>query len=72
MEIMKSFGAHSDLYCMTEQFGICCLAQGHFESMVVDGRMLAVEGIEPMSKLEFVFLLKIFLDDRAALKAEII
>lgn len=40
--------------------------------MVVDGRMLAVEGIEPMSKLEFVFLLKIFLKDRAALKAEII
>lgn len=70
---MKSFGAHSDLYCMTEQFGICCLAQGHLKArMVVDGRMLAVEGIEPMSKLEFVFLLKIFLGDRAALKAEIV
>lgn len=40
--------------------------------IVVDGRMLTVEGIEPMSKLEFVFLLKIFLDDRAAPKPEII
>lgn len=65
---MKSFKARSDSYCMTEQVGIWSLAQGHFDS--VDGRMLAVEGIEPVSRFEF--LLQTFFGDGAALEAEII
>lgn len=68
IEIMKSFKARSDSYCMTEQVGIWSLAQGHFDS--VDGRMLAVEGIEPVSRFEF--LLQTFFGDGAALEAEII